>query len=154
VCLDRVHSVASAPLDDSVPPFARSTAAHAIRETLRDPGVEAISDLATKEVKVRVVRLQWACVPVWEIVHACVYVVSTRVGNSACMRVCGQYACGSVYMPEWFGDRFAIACSCCLLVTACRCERLCHPTSFPLRRISFVTQVRPSCVCALMLLVV
>jgi hypothetical protein len=49
----RVHSVSSALApDDSAPAFARSTAAHAIRETLRDPGIEAISDLATKEQKV------------------------------------------------------------------------------------------------------
>ncbi len=39
---------------DAGPAFAKSTAAHAIRETMRDPGIEAISDVSTKEAKVSV----------------------------------------------------------------------------------------------------
>ena len=51
--MPRVHVVA--PLEDEggAPAFARSTAAHAIRETMRDPGIEAISDIATKEAKMK-----------------------------------------------------------------------------------------------------
>ena len=38
--------------EDALPAFAKSTAAHAIRETMRDPGIEAITDISTKEARV------------------------------------------------------------------------------------------------------
>jgi hypothetical protein len=48
----RVHAATVRAVDESLPAFAKSTAAHAIRETMRDPGLEAIQDISTKEARV------------------------------------------------------------------------------------------------------
>ena len=100
-CDARVHAVAALPEEDAAPAFARSTAAHAIRETMRDPGSEAISDITTKEAKVG-----WVLFFVWCDAGVIVAVAGWRadwllVGVSVCLpafcvRVCSRFvvACG------------------------------------------------------------